>query len=54
MHPYAAYEGSPLWNAVSKAIAELVKNGDLLETTAHPYVVRYNLREGKRIEKAKG
>jgi hypothetical protein len=40
-HPYAAYEGSPLWKVVNKAIAELVKNGDLSETTAHPYVVGY-------------
>jgi hypothetical protein len=38
-HPYSAYEGSPLWEVVSKAIKELVENGDLSETTAHAYVV---------------
>jgi hypothetical protein len=40
-HPYTSYEGSVLWKAVSKAVRELVKNGDLTETTAHPYVVGY-------------
>jgi hypothetical protein len=53
MHPYAAYEGSPLWNAVSKAIAELVKNGDLLETTAHPYVVGYICEKVSESKKPK-
>jgi hypothetical protein len=38
-HPYPSYEGSPLWKAVSKAIKELVENGDLSETKAHAYAV---------------
>jgi len=41
IHPYSDYEGSPLWKVLSNAIRELVKNGDLSETTAHPYVVGY-------------
>ena len=52
-HPYAAYEGSPLWKVVSKAIKELVKNRDLSETTSQPYVVGYICR-GQRSERAKG
>ncbi len=40
-HPYIAYEGSPLWKVVSKAITDLVRNGDLSETTEHPYIVGY-------------
>ena len=49
-HPYAAYEGTPLWNVVSKAIKELVKNHDLSETTSHPNVVGYIC---KRVSEAK-
>jgi hypothetical protein len=48
--PYADYEGSPLWKVVSEAIKELVKNRDLSETTAHPYLVRYIC---KKISEAK-
>jgi len=49
-HPYAAYEGSPLWRVVSKAITDLVKNGDLLVTTGHPFVVGHIC---KRVSEAK-
>ena len=49
-HPHTAYEGSPLWKVVSKAIKELVQNRDLSETTAHPYVVGYIC---KRISEAR-
>jgi len=38
-HPYSELEGSPLWKAVEKQIAALVKNGDLKEMTAREYIV---------------
>jgi hypothetical protein len=34
-----AYEGTPLWHAVDKAIAELVANGDPSELTPRRYIV---------------
>ena len=40
-HPYKSYEHLPLWSVVSKAATELVNNGDLRETTPHPYIVGY-------------
>jgi len=52
-HPYAAYEGSPLWKAVSKAITELVENGDLSETTARSYIVGYVCKEVSKANKLK-
>jgi len=38
---YKSYEDLPIWRIVSKAVTELVNNGDLRETTAHPYIVGY-------------
>jgi len=38
-HPYSKFEGSVLWQTVEKAIAVLVKNGDLEELTAREYIV---------------
>jgi hypothetical protein len=52
-HPYRAYEGSPLWKAMSEAVAELVKNGDLVETTAHPYVVGYICKRVSEVKEPK-
>jgi hypothetical protein len=40
-HPYKAYEGTPLWLAIDEAVAELVRNKDLVETTRREYVVGY-------------
>jgi hypothetical protein len=40
-HPYIKFEGSVLWRTVEKAIAALVKNGDLEERTAREYIVGY-------------
>jgi hypothetical protein len=38
---YDSYEDLPIWNIVSRSVTELVDNGDLGETTAHPYIVGY-------------
>jgi hypothetical protein len=40
-HPYVALEGTPIWIAVEGAIDDLVKNSDLVESTAREYVVGY-------------
>ena len=41
VHPYASLEGTAVWMQVDQAITELIQNRDLVETTAHPYVVGY-------------
>jgi hypothetical protein len=38
---YKSYEDLPIWRIVSKSVTKLVNNGDLCETTAHPYIVGY-------------
>jgi hypothetical protein len=38
---------------VSKAIDELVKNGDLAETTPHPYIVGYICKKVGEARKLK-
>ena len=55
IHPYVAYEGSPVWKVISKAIKELVENGDLSEGTPHTHVVGYicKLVSGANEPKAK-
>jgi hypothetical protein len=40
-HPYVTLEGTPIWIAVEAAIDDLVKNSDLVESTAREYVVGY-------------
>jgi hypothetical protein len=40
-HPYQNWEDTPLWRAVSRAVAKLVKNGDIEEKTARQYIVGY-------------
>jgi hypothetical protein len=41
LHPYADLEGTALWTQIDRAITELIRNRDLVEATAHPYVVGY-------------
>jgi len=41
IHLYIAFEGTPLWRRVDKAISALVKNGDLQETMSREYIVGY-------------
>lgn len=40
-HPYEAFEADPLWQMVSKAIRDLVKNGDICEQTRREHMVGY-------------
>jgi hypothetical protein len=40
-HPYKNLEDTPLWRAVSRAVAKLVKNDDIEEKTARQYIVGY-------------
>jgi hypothetical protein len=38
-HPYTQYEKLPLWKVIDAEIAALIKNKDLAEMTARPYIV---------------
>jgi hypothetical protein len=40
-HPYIRWEGTPLWRAVEKAVADLICNQDLSENEYHEYIVGY-------------
>jgi hypothetical protein len=40
-HPYVRLTGSPQWTAIDRAVCELAENQDLVETTAHDYIVGY-------------
>jgi hypothetical protein len=40
-HPYQAFEGSPTWKRVERAISDLVKNGDIQEATRREYIIGY-------------
>ena len=40
-HPYVRWEGTPLWNAIEKAIADLAKNHDIVEETGRNHIVGY-------------
>jgi hypothetical protein len=51
-HPYLDWEGTPLWKAVEKAIADLVENQDLIENEYREYIVGYVCKKIGRREKA--
>ncbi len=40
-HPYSAWERTPLWRAIEKAVADLVENQDLVENEYREYIVGY-------------
>ncbi|MFA7237753.1 MAG: hypothetical protein WC058_12895 [Phycisphaeraceae bacterium] len=40
-NPYKKYRESPLWKTVENAVADLVKNRDLTETTSRELIVGY-------------
>ena len=40
-HPYVRWEGTPLWRAVERAVADLVQNKDLVEDEYREYIVGY-------------
>jgi hypothetical protein len=52
VHPYLAWQGTPLWRAVEKAVADLVENRDLVEKTHREYIVGYICKIIGRREKA--
>jgi hypothetical protein len=41
VHPYAAFEGTPVWVTLNQAIEELVENNDLVEQTNRNYIVGF-------------
>jgi len=40
-HPYVRWEGTPLWKAIERAVADLGKNQDLIEKAPREYIVGY-------------
>ena len=50
---YKNYEDLPIWSVISKSVTELVNNGDLRETTAHPYIMGYICKRIVDAEKAR-
>ncbi len=40
-NPYQDSQDTPLWKAIDKAVAKLVKNGDLKETTSRQLIVGF-------------
>lgn len=49
-HPYEVFEADPLWQVVSNAIRDLVKNGDVSERTAREYIVGYIVKNIRDVE----
>lgn len=49
-HPYERYEGSPIWLSLEKAIADLVENQDIEETTRREYIVGYLIQKVEGLE----
>jgi hypothetical protein len=41
VHPYVRWEGTPLWKAIQKGVADLVENQDLVENEHREYIVGY-------------
>ena len=40
-HPYLGLTTTPQWAVIDRAVLELAENRDLVETTAHEYIVGY-------------
>jgi hypothetical protein len=51
-HPYAAYEGTPIWLAVDAALRDLEANRDVRITAARPYVLGYLARAAAEVDRA--
>ncbi len=47
-HPYVNFEGTSLWRAVDRAIADLEQNQDIKPTELREYVVGYICKQLKR------
>ena len=52
IHPYVAWQGTPLWRAVEKTVADLVENQDLVEKECREYIVGYVCKIIGRKERA--
>ena len=52
-HPYKHLEGRPEWKALDRAISNLVRNGDLVESTPRAYIVGYLLSRLDTLPKFK-
>lgn len=51
-HPYGNWEGTPLWEAIERGIADLSKNRDISEVTERKYIVGYLCKVvGRRKER---
>ncbi len=50
-HPYAAYEGTPIWRALDEALRDLEGNQDVKLTTVRKYVVGYFAQAVSPIER---
>ena len=50
-HPYSDYENTPLWNVISKSIAELEENQDIKLSTRREYVIGFIASSSKRVSK---
>ena len=54
-HTYANWEGTPLWKAIEKGIADLAKNHDIIEETERKYIVGYICKVvGRRKQRVVG
>jgi hypothetical protein len=51
-HPYEAFERSPLWRAIDRALIDLVGNGDLRENEYHEYIVGYLCKSIERKKRS--
>ena len=51
-YPYTRWEGTPLWQAIDKAVCDLIQNRDLVEDEFHEYVVGYICKIIDRRKKA--
>jgi hypothetical protein len=47
--PYETQKGTQVWRTVNKAINDLVKNKDLIETTDRDYIVGYICEKLQRV-----
>ena len=50
-HPYEEYVDNSLWQVVSKAIEDLVNNGDIKETTNRKYIIGYLCKKISELNK---
>lgn len=45
--PYEQYRSLPQWRLIDKAVADLVKNGDIVELTPRHYIVGYLVKKSQ-------